>query len=114
MFAKAVEYFLVIAGAFFLFVSGVGLWRLGDFFERIHAPTKACTLGLVSLFGATVIALGGTTATKAFLAVVFIAASAPVGSHYLSRTAHRCGLRPRGEKIRDDYATYREREGGGA
>lgn len=109
MAAEIVEDVLVLVGAFFLFVSSVGLWRLGDFFERLHAPTKATTLGLASLFGATVLSLGGTTTAKAVLAVIFIAATAPVGAHYLARNAHRCGLRPRGPDVRDDYAAREDR-----
>ncbi len=113
MLASAVEYTLIGVGSFFLFVAGLGVFRLRDFFERIHAPTKASTLGLISLFGATVASLGGETATKALLAVVLIAATNPVGTHYLARTAHRCGIRPRGPGIRDDYAARREGEGPG-
>lgn len=110
--ATVVENALVLVGAFFLLLSGFGLWRLGDFFQRVHAPTKATTLGLVSLFGATVVSLGETAAVKAILAVVFIAATAPVGAHYLARNAHRCGLRPGGPEVRDDYAARRREDGG--
>lgn len=100
---EPVQAILVLVGTFFLFVSAAGLWRLRDFFQRIHAPTKAATLGLVSLFGATLLSPGGAP-TKALLAILFIAATAPVGAHYLARTAHRAGLRPGGPGTRDDYA----------
>ena len=37
--------FLLI-GAFFTLVGSIGLIRLPDFFMRLHAPTKASTLGV--------------------------------------------------------------------
>ena len=108
-FVEAAEAVLVLVGAFFLFVAALGLWRLGDFFQRIHAPTKASTLGLISLFGATLLSLEGAIGTKALLAILFIAATAPIGAHYLARTAHRCGVRPRDPGVRDDYAARDDR-----
>ena len=37
---------LVLVGAFFTLVGSLGLARLGDFFKRLHGPTKATTLGV--------------------------------------------------------------------
>ncbi len=105
MVTKLAEYALLCIGAFFLFLSCLGLWRLDDFYQRIHAPTKAITLGLGSLFAATVIAFrDGVVVAKAILAVVFIGATAPVGAHFLASTGYRCGLRPRRPFVRDEYA----------
>lgn len=101
---RILEQALILVGAFFLFVSSLGLWRMKDFYQRIHAPTKAATLGLASIFAATVLMLGWGVATKALLAILFIGATAPVGAHYLARTAYRSGVTPRRELIRDDYA----------
>ena len=36
---------LVLVGAFFTLVGSIGLAKLPDFFTRLHAPTKATTLG---------------------------------------------------------------------
>ena len=38
-----------LVGAFFFFASAVGLLRLPDFYTRMHAPTKAATLGIILL-----------------------------------------------------------------
>jgi monovalent cation/proton antiporter MnhG/PhaG subunit len=35
-----------VIAAFFLLVGAIGLARLPDFFMRLHAPTKASTLGV--------------------------------------------------------------------
>ena len=37
---------LLLAGAGFALVGSIGLARLPDFFMRLHAPTKATTLGV--------------------------------------------------------------------
>jgi hypothetical protein len=44
-----IEYVISIAlliGAFFILVGSIGLLRLRDFYARLHAPTKATTVGL--------------------------------------------------------------------
>jgi multicomponent K+:H+ antiporter subunit G len=38
--------FFLLVGAFFILVGAIGLARLPDFFMRLHAPTKASTLGV--------------------------------------------------------------------
>ena len=50
--AEAVAAALIVLGAFFLFVGSFGLARLPDTMRRLHAPTKATTLGI----GCTLIA----------------------------------------------------------
>lgn len=99
-----IEIALVTSGIFFMVVAGIGVLRLGDFFLRIHAPTKAATLGLISLLAATAIAVRAEVlVTKAILAFLFIAATAPVGAHILSRAAYRTGAgKPRGPRV-DEY-----------
>lgn len=36
---------LVLAGAAFALIGSIGLLRLGNFYERVHAPTLGTTLG---------------------------------------------------------------------
>ena len=36
-----------LVGSLFFFASAVGLLRLPDFYTRIHAPTKAATMGIL-------------------------------------------------------------------
>ena len=36
---------LLVGGAGFALVGSIGLLRLGDFYRRLHGPTKATTLG---------------------------------------------------------------------
>jgi multicomponent Na+:H+ antiporter subunit G len=95
----------IAAGIFFMFVASVGVLRLSDFYLRIHAPTKAATLGLMFLLVAAVVSLREAEAfTKALLAVAFLAATAPVGAHILARAAYRNGIPPSQDTALDEYA----------
>ena len=37
---------LVLIGASFTLIGSIGLYKLPDFFMRLHGPTKATTLGV--------------------------------------------------------------------
>jgi multicomponent Na+:H+ antiporter subunit G len=78
---------LLVGGGFAL-VAGIGLVRLPEVFTRMHASTKAGTLG-VSLIAA---ALALTTAdvavaSKAIGCAVFLLATGPIGAHLVGRAA---------------------------
>jgi multicomponent Na+:H+ antiporter subunit G len=103
--STVIEIIAIAIGVFFMFVSSLGVVRLPDFYSRLHAPTKAATLGLFFLFVAVAIAVPEpVVVTKAVLALVFIAATAPVGAHIMSRAAYRTGVKPSASTIYDDYA----------
>lgn len=40
---------LILAGSVFALIGSIGLWKLPDFFMRLHGPTKATTLGVGAL-----------------------------------------------------------------
>lgn len=105
MLIDAIEVVAVVVGVFFMFVSATGVLRLRDFYQRVHAPTKAATLGLTFLLIAVALNVRETTVvTKAVLALLFIGATAPVGAHLLARAAYRNGIKPRLEPVVDEYA----------
>lgn len=80
---------LLLIGAGFTLVGSIGLLRLPDFFSRLHAPTKATTLGLSSMLLASMLhcALSGTPSLHELLIVLFLFVSAPVSAHLLARAA---------------------------
>jgi len=95
----------VLIGVFFMAVAGLGVLRLTDFYSRVHAPTKAATLGLIFLLIAVAIHLGEpVVVTKAILAILFVAATAPVGAHVLARAAYRSGIPASPDTSPDAYA----------
>ena len=84
---------LLLGGGFTL-VAGIGLVRLGDVFMRMHASTKAGTLG-VGLVG---LALALTSedsgvASRAIGCVAFLLMTGPVGAHLIGRAAARVGVK---------------------
>lgn len=110
MWTEVLQVIAVAAGVFFMFTASLGVLRLGDFYTRIHAPTKAATLGLVFLLAALAFESPTLeTVTKGALALLFIGMTAPLGAHILARAAYRRGVQPPVEV--DEYAPLvRERK----
>lgn len=81
---------MLVTGGFFLFVAGLGILRLPDVLIRIHASTKAGTLGAGLVFMAVAVRFGdAATVSLAVLTIVFLLATAPVGAHAIGRAVYR-------------------------
>ena len=84
---------LVLVGAFFLVVGTVGLLRLPNVYNRLHATTKATTLGASSMALAAWAFHGpGGEGLLALVTVLFLFVTAPTGAHLISRSAERMGV----------------------
>lgn len=84
---------LLIIGALFYALGGLGLLRMPDVYNRAQAGTKATTLGTFSvLLGAMF--YEPTWTPKLLLILVFVAITNPVGSSTLIRAAYRSGVKP--------------------
>jgi multicomponent K+:H+ antiporter subunit G len=87
---RLVAEILALAGALMFLVSAIGLLRLPDIFCRIHAPTKAATLG-VALLGLSAILrslLDGDLVWVEDMAILlFLFVTIPVSSQALARAA---------------------------
>jgi multicomponent K+:H+ antiporter subunit G len=82
--------FLIVVGALFTFIGSLGLARLPDFFMRLHAPTKATTLGVGSLLIASSIYFstrGEGISLREGLITLFLFITAPVSAHLLAKAA---------------------------
>jgi multicomponent K+:H+ antiporter subunit G len=85
--------FLLI-GAFFILVGSIGLVRLPEFFMRLHAPTKASTLGVGGvLIASMVYALNESVLIHELIITLFVFVTAPVSAHWLSQAALRLKLK---------------------
>ncbi|MFO1141387.1 MAG: monovalent cation/H(+) antiporter subunit G [Amaricoccus sp.] len=81
---------LLLAGGFFCLVAGIGVVRLNDVFARMHAATKAGTLGLALVCLAVMVeARTWLEVAEALFVFLFMIASAPVGAHLIGRAAFR-------------------------
>jgi len=84
---------LVVVGSFFLVVGTVGLLRLGNVYNRLHATTKATTMGTSSIALATwVYHAPAGEGLPALVTIVFLFVTAPTGAHLISRSAERMGV----------------------
>ncbi|MCK9257273.1 MAG: Na+/H+ antiporter subunit G [Sulfurospirillaceae bacterium] len=82
--------FFLLVGAFFVLVGSIGLVKLPDFFMRLHAPTKATTLGVGSILIASTLyylAYKQTISLHEILIAVFFFITAPVSAHLMAKAA---------------------------
>ena len=81
---------LLLSGCFFILVGALGLVRLSDFFKRLHAPTKASTLGVGCVLVCSVayhIFLGEDPQPRELLITVFLFITAPISAHLMAKAA---------------------------
>ena len=84
---------LIVGGAFFAFVAGLGVLRMPDIMIRMHASTKAGTLGCGMILLAVALHFQDTaTVSRAIAAILFILITAPVAAHMIGRAAYRTGV----------------------
>ena len=99
---------LVTVGSFFLLVGTIGLIRLPNVYNRMHATSKATTLGAASLFLAGTVYFSPATVAvpglgevpvlpegaglTSLVGIVFLFATAPTGAHVISRAAQKMGI----------------------
>jgi multicomponent Na+:H+ antiporter subunit G len=82
----------VATGAIFALAAAIGVLRLPDVFIRMHATTKAGTLGCGLIFLAVAFYFGETDITaRSLAAIVFLVLTAPIAAHMISRAAYRTG-----------------------
>lgn len=85
---------MLVVGAFFALVASVGLLRLKDVYMRMHAASKAGTLGSGMMLLALAIYAGDLSViTRALAGVVFFLLTAPVAAHLLAKAAYAVGYR---------------------
>ena len=83
---------LLLVGGAFALVGAIGLVRLRDFYMRLHAPTKATTLGVGGVLLASMAAgaAQGTWSVAELLIALFVFITAPVSANLLAQAAlHR-------------------------
>ncbi len=93
-FIELVLSFFVVLGGSFMLIGSIGLARLPDFYMRLHAPTKATTLGVGSLLIASMIFFSlknSIFSIHEVLITIFLFITAPVSAHMMAKAAlHLC------------------------
>jgi multicomponent K+:H+ antiporter subunit G len=78
---------LIIIGGVFLLVGSLGMIKLPELMTRLHAPTKATTLGIGSALFASVVyfAVSGSFSIHEVLIVFFLFLTAPITAHFVAK-----------------------------
>lgn len=88
VFLEVVISVLVVFGSFIMLIGSIGLAKFPDFFSRLHAPTKASTLGVGCILTASMIFFSiqlGHVNLKEALISMFLLITAPVAAHMLAK-----------------------------
>ncbi|GGE31874.1 monovalent cation/H+ antiporter subunit G [Halopseudomonas oceani] len=87
---------LLLTGSLFALVGAIGLFKLPDFFMRLHGPTKATTLGVGALVLGSMAyfsAQSGSISLHELLITFFLFLTAPVSANMLAKAAMHEKLR---------------------
>lgn len=101
---------LKAAGVLFLALAALGVARLPDPFQRMHAATKAGTFGAsLVLIGVAFAARDAGAAVTAALTVLFLLLTLPVSAQLLGRAAYMSGATLKGLSRPDPLAGILDR-----
>ncbi|PWR04355.1 sodium:proton antiporter [Meridianimarinicoccus roseus] len=77
---------LVLGGTAFIFIAGLGVFNLPDALNRMHASTKAGTLGsILSLAGTALIFADSAVTARVVATIAFLLLTAPIAAHMIGR-----------------------------
>lgn len=95
---------LATLGAFLVLVAGLGIVRMPDLLTRMHASSKAATLGGAMILLAVGIWFGDAAIlVRIALIIAFLFATAPVAAHMIGRAGYSGGVKLSDEQVIDDY-----------
>lgn len=93
MMSDVLEYLLallIIIGSVFTLIGSIGLYKLPDFYMRLHGPTKASTLGAGAILIASVLYFSfkqDAVSLHEILITLFLFITAPIGAHLMAKAA---------------------------
>lgn len=100
---------LLTVGTLFAVIAAVGILRMPDFYMRISATTKASTLGVTFILGATALYFNDAAVSGKIIAIIaFIVLTTPVAAHMIGRAAHRSGVPLWNGSVQDDLKGAQE------
>jgi multicomponent K+:H+ antiporter subunit G len=80
---------MLVVGGMFTLVGAIGMLRFPDFYMRLHAPTKATTLGVGGVLLASMVVnlARGVWLPHELLITLFLFVTAPVSANLLAKAA---------------------------
>ncbi len=80
---------ILAIGSLLILLGAIGLNRFPDIYMRMHAATKAPSLGITLMLTAFVLNFGTIAiALKGLLIILFVFITTPIASHAIGATAH--------------------------
>ena len=79
---------LIVLGGLFALIGSVGMVKLPDLLTRLHAPTKATTLGVGGALAASMVyfaAFEGDLSIHEILITAFLFLTAPISAHFIAK-----------------------------
>lgn len=88
---ELMSHMLIILGTLTMTLGTVGLLRAPSIYTRLHAASKAVSLGVVSFCLAAFLVSGPDVRTRVVLIALFLLITTPVASHVIARAAYQTG-----------------------
>lgn len=76
-------------GVFFMFVSAIGIVRLPDIYARMHAASKASTLGIGCILLAAGLYFGEWALVRMTVLIILFFITGPIAATTMGRAAYR-------------------------
>ena len=106
----AIAAVLLVAGVGFITIASIGVVRMPDAFQRMHAATKAGGIGTALVVLGVLTAGGIARPVSGILTIVFMLLSLSVASQLLARVAYRSGVSIEGLDRGDPLAGVLDRQ----
>jgi len=100
---------LLVVGVAFIGIASIGVARLPDVFQRMHAATKAGGIGTSLVVLGVLVAGGVARPLTGMLTIVFMLLTLSVASQLLARAAYLSGTRIEGLDRGDPLADVLDR-----
>lgn len=96
-------------GSLLILLGAIGLNRFPDIYMRMHAATKAPSLGISLMLIAFILYFGTyAIALKAVMIILFIFITTPIASHAIGATAHHLKIKKWTKMKMDDLERDRD------
>jgi multicomponent Na+:H+ antiporter subunit G len=107
MIMEWIAAFFLVSGSLFMLVAAIGVVKLEDVYMRMHAITKAASLGAILMLVAVFLLYQQwLVLIEALMVILFVIFTAPVASHMIAKAAHKTRM-PKGpgyvmDELEDD------------
>lgn len=86
---------MLLGGGFFVFVGGLGVFRLPNFYTRLHGAGVTDTMGAGLILVGLMLQAGlGLASVKLAMILIFLFITGPTSCHALAQAARSQGVEP--------------------